>query len=292
MKKRLIASAVLLLSAFAVAEQPAEIRLWSGDAPGSEGKDSPEVLTRDEAGVAWRANNIHRPTITPYLPAAGKSTGVAVVIMAGGGHRELNVGPEGYTIGKWLSERGVAAFVLKYRLAREKDSTYKVDVHALADTQRAIRLVRSRAAEWNVDPKRVGVMGFSAGGELAVMASQRADTPATQPAGATETADPIDAIDAKPAFQVLMYPGGTNSIQPTKTSPPAFMAVGFKDGTSEGLAQAYVRFRKAGVPAELHVYASAGHPEGFREKDNTPASRWPQRLMEWLDDRGFLKPVQ
>lgn len=283
MNLRTAALTVLLLSSFAVAEEPAEIRLWTGDAPNAQGQDSPERLTRDEAGVVWRVNNVNKPTITPYLPPPDKATGTAVVIMAGGGHKDLNVGPEGYIPGKWLAEHGVAAFVLKYRLAREPNSPYKVEVDAFADTQRAIRLVRSRASEWHIDPARIGVLGFSAGGELAVMAVQRAGEKCASPV------DAIDTLDAMPAFQGLMYPGNPRGIQPVAGHPPVFMAVGFKDGTSDGLSQAYTRYRKAGVPAELHVYASAGHPTGFREKDNTPASRWPQRFYEWLDDQGLLK---
>jgi len=225
-----IALCSLLLTgtlAASAADEPKEIPLWPNGAPGSEGKTAPERVERTATG-SLKVYSIHSPTITPYLPAKERASGAAVVIMAGGGHRELNVSSEGYDVARWLSGRGVAAFVLKYRLAREPGSTYRWDVHAFADTQRAIRLVRSRANEWAVDPARVGVLGFSAGGELAALAAMRYD----DLEGAT---DPVDRQSAKPAFQGLIYPGGPQRIVPTTNSPPAFMAVGFNDGTSAGL---------------------------------------------------------
>jgi len=174
-----------LLLAFcgaSAAAEPQAILLWPNGAPGyegkgSEGKASEEAVRLNEYGEHI-VSGIHHPSITPYLPLAtkDKSTGAAVIVAPGGGHRELWMDHEGYNVAKWLRDHGVAAFVLKYRLARESGSTYTVEGSALSDIKRAIRLVRSRASEWGLDPERIGVMGFSAGGELAALASSRYDT--------------------------------------------------------------------------------------------------------------------
>src|SRR5215510_7313889 len=149
----------LLPAATLSANQPKEIPLWPNGAPGSEGKAGPESVRVTESGERV-VSNVHQPSLTPYLPPKEKATGAAVIIAPGGGHRELWADHEGHNIARYLSARGVAAFVLKYRLAREANSTYTVDDHALADTQRAIRLVRSRAREWHIATNRIGVMGF------------------------------------------------------------------------------------------------------------------------------------
>ena len=184
------------------ATQSKEIPLWPNGAPGSEGKAGTESVRVTPQGERV-VSNIHQPSITPYLPPKEKATGAAVIIAPGGGHRELWADHEGHNIARYLSARGVAAFVLKYRLAREANSTYTVDDHALADTQRAIRLVRSRAQEWSVSPSRIGVMGFSAGGELAALASMRFD------GGNKEATDAIERESSRPDFQALIYPGSS-----------------------------------------------------------------------------------
>ncbi|MGH8248935.1 MAG: alpha/beta hydrolase, partial [Gammaproteobacteria bacterium] len=147
-----------------------------------------------------------------------------------------------------------------------------------------LRLIRSRAAEWGVDPARLGVMGFSAGGELAALASMRFDT------GIEGAADAVDRQGSKPAFQALIYPGSSRNIVPAKDSPPLFLLCGYGDrpDISEGLANVYLAFKKAGVPAELHIYAGAGHGFGLRASNRAPVGGWPERFREWLADRGFL----
>jgi endo-1,4-beta-xylanase len=273
----------LISSTTLIASEPAEILLWPSGAPGSEGKTDKEVVETGSNGErkVW---SIHHPSITPYLLAKGRATGAAVIIAPGGAHRFLCVDHEGYNLAEWLSERGVAAFVLKNRLAKETNSTYKIDVEALADTQRAIRLVRSRAQEWGVNPQRVGVMGFSAGGELASLASLRFDS------GNASATDPVERQGCKPDFQALIYPGRSRDIVPTKDSPPAFLACGYKDrqDIAEGLADVYLRFKKVGVPAELHIYSEAGHGFGMRATTKGAVGGWPSRFEEWLGDRGFL----
>jgi acetyl esterase/lipase len=276
--RALLAAAVLAWSPLLAEERPV-VPLWPGDAPGSEGKTDPEKV---EGG---RVSRVHRPSLTAYLPPRATATGAAVIVVPGGGHRVLAIEHEGHAVGGWLAAHGIAGFVLKYRLAREEGSTYQVAVHALQDTQRALRLVRHRATEWGVDPARVGVLGFSAGGELAALASVRYD------GGDAGAADPVDRLGSRPDFQALLYPAIPQDMKLTKDTPPVFLACGYDDrpNISEGLATLYLAFKQAGVRAELHVYAGAGHGFGLRETDHTPAAAWPARLREWLGDRGFLQ---
>lgn len=279
--------ASLVLSAPIVfASEPKQIPLWPMGAPGSEGKTGAEVVRVTQSGEHV-ASNIHNPSLTPYLPSKEKATGAAVIVIPGGGHRELWVEHEGYNVARWLSEHGIAAFVLKHRLARETNSTYKIEVHSFADTQRAIRLVRSRAVEWGVNPARVGVLGFSAGGELAALAAMRFDN------GNEGAIDPVERQNSKPNFQALIYPGASGKIEPTTNSPPAFLACGFTDrpDISEGMANVYLKFKKVKVPAELHIYSGAGHGFGLRAGNQKPVGTWIARFEEWLGDTGFLKKL-
>ena len=280
----LVAATLLISAVNLIAAEPAEILLWPKGAPGSEGKTEKEVVEKSANGErkVW---SIHSPSITPYLPAKGKATGGAVIIAPGGAHRFLCVDHEGYYVAQWFSERGIAAFVLKNRLAKETNSTYKIEVEALADTQRAVHLVRSRAKEWNINPQSIGVMGFSAGGELAALVSARFD------GGKADSSDLVERESCKPDFQALIYPGRSRDIQPTKDQPPVFLACGYNDrpDISEGLAELYLRYKKAGVPAELHIYSSAGHGFGLRESSRGAVAGWTARFSDWLGDRGFLK---
>jgi len=282
--RHLLFAWLLLPATVLTADQSKEIPLWPNAAPGSEGKTGEEAV-RITADGEHVISNIHRPSLTPYLPdKSNKASRAAVIIIPGGGHRELWVDHEGHNFARWLSAQGVAAFVLKYRLAREPNSAYTVDEHALADTQRAIRLVRSRAQEWGITPSRVGVLGFSAGGELAALSSMRFD------GGHKEAVDVIERESSRPDFQALIYPGSSGRIVPTKESPPVFLACGYKDrpDISQGLAEVYLKFKAAGVPAELHIYASAGHGFGVRDRNRQAVATWPARFQEWLADLGFL----
>ena len=277
-----LAFAVLVTAARAVAPV---IPLWPAGAPGSAAR-----MNEPEKIVGSNVSNIHQPTLTVYLPAKEHATGCAVIVAPGGGHARLAIEHEGYNVGQWLADHGIASFVLKYRLAKD-DATpagaaqpYTIDRDALADGQRALRLVRSRATEWAINAAAVGIIGFSAGGEVAALTAMRAAS------GDPAATDPIDRISARPDFQALIYPGKSNLIIPEKGTPPVFLACGAMDrpDISEGLPAVYLLFKKAGVPAELHIYAGAGHGFGLRATNKSPAGAWPERFREWLADRKFL----
>ncbi|GAC1428160.1 MAG: alpha/beta hydrolase [Chitinophagaceae bacterium] len=273
----------LLFMSISVTAQQQEIRLWPKGAPGSEGKTGAEkvrVVMGDHV-----ISSIHNPSVTTYLPAKEKATGAAVIIAPGGGHSELWIDHEGYNPAKWFSDHGIAAFVLKYRLARDTNSTYTVDKDELADIQRAIRLVRSRAKEWGIDSSRIGVMGFSAGGELAGLSAMHFDY------GNRSAPDIIERFSSRPSFQALIYPGNSGRFEVAENAPPVFLVGGYNDrpDIAEGIALVYIKYKKAKVSAELHIYSNAGHGFGIRERNRGAVTGWPSRFVEWLADQGFLK---
>jgi endo-1,4-beta-xylanase len=277
---------VLALVAGAALAEPKPILLWPDGAPGSEGKTAPEtmrIFPPDEQVIS----NVNFPSITPYLPDPGKATGAAVIVIPGGGHKEIWITHEGYREAQFLADRGIAAFVLRYRLANAPGSTYTVAGNALPDVQRAIRLVRSRAAEWRIDPARIGVMGFSAGGELATLAGTSFDT------GNPSAADPIDRISSRPAFLGLIYPYVMRifpvKLTLTKDTPPAFLLGGEKDEISQPLPELYLALEKAGVPAELHMLVGVGHGFGVRPANPPHVAIWLTLFTNWLDASGMLK---
>ncbi|MES2506515.1 MAG: alpha/beta hydrolase [Verrucomicrobiota bacterium] len=269
----------LLATASWAADQPAALPLWEKGAPGSEAR-----AAEPEKQEGSNVMNVHVPTITPYSPTKD-ATGVAVIIAPGGGHSKLCLGHEGYALAEWFRDHGIAAFVLKYRLAREKGSTYTIQDHAMADARRAIRTVRSRAQEWGINPERIGIMGFSAGGELAAFAAMKNDP------GQVDAADVIERASSRPDFQALIYPGTSGLFSAEKGMPPLFIACGYGDrpDISEGMASLYLKYKAAGVKAELHIYSEAGHGFGYKPGTKTAAGRWPQRFTEWLQDSGLMK---
>lgn len=279
-----ICALILLPLALLAQGHSNEILLWPNGAPGAEGKTGDEIVKTSGNGD-HRVSHINKPSVTVYLPPPDKATGAAIIIAPGGGHSFLSIDSEGYNVAQRLSDHGVAGFVLKYRLARETNSTYTVDRDEMADMRRSIRLVRSRAGEWAVNPSRIGVMGFSAGGELAFKAAMIFDN------GIADAPDPIDRQSSKPDFQALIYPGNSRAIEPSSNSPPVFLACGNNDrpDISQGLASVYLKFKQVNVPAELHIYTGVGHGFGWRPDAKGPTSTWIDRFYEWLGQRGFLK---
>jgi endo-1,4-beta-xylanase len=283
-----LASAVLCLSFAPIGlgdtYSPQTQLLWPGVAPGSEGRTSPETVRINEQGEHI-VSNVQAPTLTAYLPAPGHATGTAVIVIPGGGHAELWMDHEGGTVAAFLADHGVAAFVLKYRLARAPGSTYTIEGTELADVQRALRVIRSRAAQWRVDPDRIGVLGFSAGGQLASLAAT-ADASA-----APNSEDPLDRLSARPRFQALLYPSIPPHMKLGPDTPTAFLACGAEDqpAVSLGLAELYLALRRAGAQAELHIYAGAGHGFGMRKNNAGPAAAWPEQFLAWLGSQDFSK---
>lgn len=278
----IVASAIFLATSTANA-QPEPVPLWADGAVGSQERTKePEKVDRGPGKC--NVTNVHNPSITPYLPAESVATGSAIIIAPGGGHRMLCLGHEGDSLAEWFSQNGIAAFVLRYRLAREEGSIYTVDEHAMADTRRAIRMVRAHAEDWKLKADRIGVLGFSAGGELAALAAMDYDD------GVVTASDPVDRVSCKPNFQALIYPGSSKRFEVRKGMPPAFIALGAKDrpDISIGMAQLYLKYKEADVPCELHIYSNAGHGFGFRPGTTQAAGDWPLRLREWLVDSKLL----
>jgi acetyl esterase/lipase len=277
-------SIFVLLSNSLFAQTNKEILLWPDGVPGQAHKTGQEKVRVAETGDHV-VTNIHFPSITPYLPKKENNTGAAIIIAPGGGHRELWIDHEGYNVAKWFSEQGVAAFVLKYRLSKQDSSTYTIDGDELADMQRAIQLVKSKSAEWKIDTAKVGVMGFSAGGEVAALSAMRFSH-------ANEGAsNDVEKQSSRPAFQALIYPGNSSRYTVAKDSPPLFIACGYedRDDIAKGMAELYLKYKQAGVPAELHIYSNAGHGFGMRSTTKGAVAGWYLRLKEWLIDIGIIR---
>lgn len=256
------------------------IPLWVKGAPGFENRKSEPEQAKD-----WWVRNIHNPSITVFKPNKVKANGTAVIICPGGGFRNLVYNAEGVDAAKYLNSLGITAFVLKYRLFREDGSTY-TDENSKQDIFRAMRLVKSLASEFNIDTARTGVMGFSAGGEEAGwLAYHYTDKHFLQ-------ADKIDEINARPAFQVLVYPGPL--VVPDSviaTAPPTFLVAANDDACcSEPVVRLLQMHRKSGVPVEVHIYAKGDHAFNMGKRSKLVSIRnWPQRLTEWLSDNGWLQ---
>jgi acetyl esterase/lipase len=255
------------------------IPLWQGGAPGFESRRHEPEQHRE-----WWYKNIHNPSLTVFLPPAGKANGTAVIVAAGGGHRELVFDPEGVEPAQYLASLGVTAFALKYRLFREPGTPYTFD-HVGEDSRRAMRLVRSRAAEWGVDARRIGVMGWSAGGEVAALVAY------PPVAGDAQSADPVERLSARPDFQILIYPGPAGIPERIPADAPPLFLLGAAD--DEYVAQVLFdltrKYRAAGASVEAHIYAQGKHAFNMGQRSQfVSIRRWPARLAEWLEDRGLL----
>jgi acetyl esterase/lipase len=261
--------------------QPVRIPLWKNGAPGSEARKSEPEQAKD-----WWVKNIHDPSINVYLPEPGKATGAAMVIFAGGGHNQLVYPPEGIEPAQYLAKQGIVAIAVKYRLFREPGSTYTFENATIPDSFRAMRLVRSRAAEWGIDPNRIGAMGFSAGGEN-VSAISFANG-----AGDPKATDPVERENGRPDFIVQIYPGplGIPAELP-KDAPPAFFMIAYDDFHIDTMLSLAGKYRKAKAPMELHILAQGGHGFNMGNRSNlTSVKTWPVRMMDWLNDNGWMKP--
>jgi acetyl esterase/lipase len=278
-------SCCLLFSALALAvERGEEIRLWPNGAPGSESETASEVFEKsDNPKLPKRFTVVHYPAIYVFLPPKEKANGAAVLIAPGGGHSQLVIDKEGWDIADWLNRNGIAGVVLKYRLARAKDSRYTVVDHALADAARATRTVRYHAREWGIDPARIGFAGFSAGGEVAALIETRFDK------GNDSAADPIDRVSSRPDFAIVVYPGyrpGTVTVP--QDAPPTFLVCADNDRSHVvTTVNLYLDLEKQGVSSEMHIYAAGGHGFGMRES-NLPVASWPDRLKQWMVDRKIV----
>jgi acetyl esterase/lipase len=263
-------------------DEPQVIHLWEKGAPGFESrKDEPEVISKGGS-----VTNVHNPSITVFPAPKDKASGVGVIIVPGGGHRQLGFVGEGVDPAKFMNDLGITAFVLKHRLPREANSPYSLDIHPRQDIQRAMRLIRSRAAEWNLDLKRIGAMGFSAGGETVAMLVY------SPSAGDPGAADPIDRMDCRCDFQISVYPGplGIPSGPIPTDASPAFFVVANDDQSHVGAVLDQVtKYEQAKRPVECHLYAKGGHGFGMgaRSKLNS-VHTWTQRLADWLVDSGPL----
>ena len=191
----------ICLAAFAgdaLADEPKDVPLWPGEAPGAPQPEGPEEV--DDSGGILRVGKVQKPTIRTYLPPADKATGAAVVVLPGGGYSIVAMGHEGYDVAKWLNSIGVAAVVVKYRVSNDPEYQYQHPV-PLLDAQRAIRVTRSKAKEWGIDPQRIGVLGFSAGGHLAATTGTLFDRKLL-----VRDRDAIDRLSSRPNFLILIYP--------------------------------------------------------------------------------------
>jgi acetyl esterase/lipase len=283
----------LLLPAAADAQAP--INLWGEKIPGPVSSDPKNV-----------------PTLTPFPALEGKANGTAVIVCPGGGYSGRATDHEGKQIVEWLNARGVSAFVLKYRTAGESKITVPLQPGPMLDVQRAVRIVRSRAKEFGIDPKRVGVWGFSAGGHLASTAATHFDE------GVPDAIEPVDRVSCRPDFAILAYPvismdpavthGGSrnnllgkepdpklvefysNEKQVTAKTPPIFLfhTVEDKAVKIENSQLFKAACEKAGVPVELVVYEKGPHGVGLAQTDAI-LKEWPTKLEAWMGKQGLLK---
>lgn len=287
---------LLAASSGAAADNPQVVEVWPGAVPGETDKIEPEKYQPEKPGEkpVKRLTNVSKPTLSIFRPAKDRDTGASVVICPGGGYNILAWDLEGEEVATWLNSIGVTGVVLKYRVPRRPGQPKdKPPLGPLQDAQRAVSLVRSKAAEWGLDPKRIGILGFSAGGHLAAATATNSDRRAYEPI------DAIDEVSCGPDFAVLVYPAYliakdkdelAPDIRVRKECPPMFLVHAGDDKLkADNSVLTYLALKRAGVAAELHVYTTGGHGFGLRPSDH-PCSTWPQRCGDWLRKQGFLKP--
>ena len=292
-----LSMALLLVCNSKAGEILKPIDLWPNGAPGEKGdigeeRDMTKPTENLVAGKRLiRLGNVTKPTITIYKPAADKDTGAAVVVCPGGGYSILALDLEGTEVCEWLNSIGVTGILLKYRVPKRVG----LEKHTapLQDAQRAVGLVRHRAKEFGLDPQRIGILGFSAGGHLAAAASTIYET------RGYPVIDDADAMSCRPDFTVLIYPAylsvkeDGDKISPelklTEKTPPTFMVMAADDPVRiENVLFYSLALKKAKVPVELHVFPSGGHGYGLRPTKEA-VTGWPKRVEEWMQNRNLLK---
>lgn len=295
---RLVFIALLvLLPATAHTIEPSQvIDLWPGDTPGEKEKlpEERNVTKPSDRMVAnkpvIRISNVSKPTISIYHPPSNKAIGTAALVFPGGAYNIVAADIEGTEVCEWLNSLGVTAVLLKYRVPRREG----LEKHAapLQDAQRAMSLVRHRASELRIDPKRIGVIGFSAGGHLAAALSTSSEQ------RTYASVDAADTVNYRPDFALLIYPAYltlTNNleklspeVQVTTNHPPTFLAMTQDDPLHvENVLFYFLALKQAKIPAELHVFPTGGHGYGLRRTENISAT-WPDRATDWLRNRGLL----
>ena len=284
-----------------------QVAIWPGAAPDAQPVVKPESVETDTdpkelvAGKPWvYISNVSRPTMTVYSPK-GKNTGAAVVVFPGGGYEELAIDLEGTEACDWLTAKGITCVLLKYRVPAPRSGpywgAYPQSPIALEDAQRTVGLVRFHAAEWQIDPHKIGVTGFSAGGHLVAAMSVHFDRLYT-------TVDAADKVSCRPDFAVAIYPGhlsfGDESLKTpklnpdiashiTRQTPPTFLLQNeddHVDNVNDSLVY-YIALKNAGVPVEIHLYAQGGHAFGLR-RTKFPVTRWPELVETWLGMIGMI----
>ncbi|HEX4265635.1 MAG TPA: alpha/beta hydrolase [Verrucomicrobiae bacterium] len=261
------------------AAEPQVISLWNNGAPGFENRRN-----EPEQAQSYWVRHVNNPSLTVFFPPREKANGAAVVICPGGGHRELVYNHEGVEPAHYFNNLGVAAFVLKYRLAREEGSPYSLE-NAHQDGQRAMRLVRSRATEWKLDAHRIGIVGFSAGGEVVAMVAYGATD------GIPTAADPIDQASCRADFLISVYPGPLGIPEKLPADAPmALLVVADDDDSHVGpVVKLLEKYREVKRPVAVHIFSHGGH--GFNMGTGSKLASikdWPQQMTDWMTDNDIL----
>ena len=293
----------LIVASPASATEPKVVEIWPGKVPDESGEIGPERVRmssptdRKQVEVIEPTRlitGVTHPSITIYRPAKDKETGTAMLICPGGGYWDLYWQLEGEEVAAWLNSIGVTGIILKYRVPRRPDEPKGEPARRpLQDAQRAVSLIRSKAKEWGIHPERIGIVGFSAGGHLAIATATSFDKRTYEPI------DDVDKISCRPDFAIPVYSGylkpkdrdeiASGLSVPTNT-PPVFLVHGSDDIVSppEHSVFMYLALKRAGVSAELHIYANTTHDFGVRTNDR-PYATWTASCANWLRDRGFLR---
>lgn len=272
--------------ALAADDSPRLIDVWNGPPPGETVLTAGETLARrpDENPPATRISRITRPQLEVYEPAADKQTGAAIVILPGGGFNYVVTDKEGSEAAPWLNRLGITVFVLRYRTKDE--SNLPLWKRPVQDAQRTVSLLRAKAADWKLDPRRIGLMGLSSGGQVAAIATARGDERIYR------EVDEIDRQSCRPDFALLIYPWNLwdtksqtlmEEARPGAGYPPTFIVHTHDDKSSSlGSLAVYMALKQHDVPAELHIYRNGGHGYGFRPVTGSVVHSWPQRAEEWM----------